>query len=384
MKQVPSADNSEVVKALAKQVVAYSLRNMERFAIAEATGDPSLAAANAAASLTQQHGGEQQVKEIAVPDVLYHLVGHVEGNYKNHDDDASAPDGDYIVGGTGVVKALQYVLGEKADDLRRSSIPNSPIAGIRRDRPGSSAGFQEEQRGKAKKMSKNLLESARQIRTRLQPALVKEATQGGDELSYRRLVFLDQTLQSMIARFEEEYPETRIAPQSPKAHSTTSSTEPSPLSLGTSIVTKHSDDEDEIDEEDGFRPAVSRHNSDVSLASRALGMEEGHFHRLGQRMRREVVDSPSVEAVKTPWTKEEEVARLEQLQDRIESISGPELKSLVEHDGWDSALRKVGMNMNDLRQLQEHDPEGWQEFLDSQMKARMNATRDQGARPTTQ
>ncbi|KAF7193119.1 MAP--likeous protein 1 [Pseudocercospora fuligena] len=373
---VPSADNSEVVKALAKQVVAYSLRNMERFAIAEATGDPSLATANAAASLAQE------VKEIAVPDVLYHLVGHVEGSSQNHDNDAPAPDGDYIVGGTGVVKALQYVLGEKADDLRRSSIPGSPIAGIRtpRDRPSSSAGFQEEQRGKAKKMSKNLLESARKIRTRLQPALVKEATQGGDEMAYRRLVFLDQTLQSMISRFEEEYPETRITSGSPKAPSTTSSTEPAPLSLDTSAVLKHSDDEEDLDEEDHrFRPAVSRHNSDVSLASRALGMEEGHLHRLGQRMRREVVDSPSVDAVKTPWTKEEEVARLKQLQDRIESISGPELKSLVEHDGWDSALRKVGMNLNDLRQLQEQDPQAWEEFLDSQMKARMNVAQE---RPT--
>merc|ERR1712070_894189 len=67
----------------------------------------------------------------------------------------------------------------------------------------------EEQRGKAKKMSKNLLESARKIRYRLQPALAKEAT-SGDELAYRRLLFLDQTLQSLIQRFEEEYPETRL------------------------------------------------------------------------------------------------------------------------------------------------------------------------------
>ncbi|KAK3065756.1 Microtubules assembly and stabilization protein, partial [Teratosphaeriaceae sp. CCFEE 6253] len=200
---VPSAENSEVVKALAKQVVAYSLRNMEQFAIAEATGHALPSMANATAKLTDPHGGAQKVKEISVPDVLMHLVGHVDGNASNHDGDDPAPDEDYIVGGTGVVKALQYVLGEKAEDLRRSSVPSTPISSgamtPREGRPGSSAGFPptEEQRGKAKKMSKNLLESARKIRTRLQPALIKEAT-AGDELAYRRLLFLDQTLQSMI------------------------------------------------------------------------------------------------------------------------------------------------------------------------------------------
>nr|GFD58764.1 hypothetical protein [Tanacetum cinerariifolium] len=83
---------------------------------------------------------DEQVKEIAVPDVLMHLVGHVEGDSGPHDDDEPAPDGDYIVGGTGVVKALQYVLGEKADDLRRSSV--APL-GSRSSRPGSSASLGE-------------------------------------------------------------------------------------------------------------------------------------------------------------------------------------------------------------------------------------------------
>ncbi|USW48181.1 Putative leucine-rich repeat domain superfamily [Septoria linicola] len=377
---VPSADNSEVVKALAKQVVAYSLRNMERFALAEATG--ALVTADATTSLTQPHGGEKQVKEIAVPEVLMHLVGHAEGSSDNHDDDDPAPDGDYIVGGTGVVKALQYVLGEKADDLRRSSIPSTP-SGTRPSRPGSSAGLgEEEQRGKAKKMSKNLLDSARKIRARLQPALAKEAA-NGDDMAYRRLSFLDQTLQSMIQRFEEEYPETRLAPP-PKTSSMTSSTDAPtlpPIKTG-DINGKLTDDEDELDEDElgSFRPAVSRHNSDVSLAARALGMEEGHLHRLGQRIRREVVDSPlaSVDAdeVVAPWSKEEEAARLRALQGKLEAISGPELKSLVEHDGWDSALRKVGANMNDLRILQEQDPRAWEEFKESQMKARMNLAQD--------
>lgn len=379
--KVPSADNSEVVKALAKQVVAYSLHNMERFAIAEATGTPTLAIADATASLAQPQGGEKEVKEIAVPDVLMHLVGHVEGSSENHDNDEPAPDSDYIVGGTGVVKALQYVLGEKADDYRRSSIPTPSGTRTPSQRNGSSAGpmGEEEQRGKAKKMSKNLLDSARKIRARLQPALAKEAA-NGDEMAYRRLAFLDQTLLNMIQRFEEEYPETRLAPPSPHAASTTSSTDaPTIPSIKTSDIVNKSDDEDEFDEDYPFRPAISRHNSDVSLASRALAIEEGHLHRLGQRLRREVVDSPSNATAledETSWSKEDEVARLKALQEKMEGISGPELKSLVEHDGWDSALRKVGANMIDLRILQEQDPKAWEDFKESQMKARMNLAQD--------
>ncbi len=39
-------------------------------------------------------------------------------------------------------------------------------------------------KGKAREMSKNLLNSARKIRARLQPALIKEAKTGND-MSYR-------------------------------------------------------------------------------------------------------------------------------------------------------------------------------------------------------
>ncbi|KAK5683427.1 Microtubules assembly and stabilization protein [Elasticomyces elasticus] len=379
--RVPSADNSEVVKALAKQVVAYSLRNMEQFAIAEATGH---AIPNAMAKLTGPHGGERKVKEITVPDVLMHLVGHVEGNSGPHDYDDPAPDEDYIVGGTGVVKALQYVLGEKAEDLRRSSVPGTPHstgAMTPRDgRPESSAGFPltEEQRGKAKAMSKNLLESARKIRQRLQPALIKEAT-AGDELSYRRLLFLDQTLESMVSRFEEEYPETRLssagsaalgAPSYPsRGSSMTPSDGKTDLSINTQLTeftsTSVSDDEDDLDQ--AIRPpsAISRHGSEVGLASRALSLEEGRLHRLGQHLRREVIDSPA--AMTAPETE-----RIKKLGEKLEAISGAELKNVVENEGWESILRRVGGNYDDLRALQEQDPEGFEQFKESQRLARMN------------
>jgi hypothetical protein len=155
---VPGPDSSEVVKALARQVVAYCLRNMENF-----SEIPEL---------------KPVQKEIVIPDVLLHLVGHTEGYSENHDNDPPAPDDDYIVGGTGVVKALSYCLLQKATDLRRQSVPTGGTV-----TPRTRANTLEES-GKAKTMSKNLLDSARNIRSRLQPALAREARAGND-MAYR-------------------------------------------------------------------------------------------------------------------------------------------------------------------------------------------------------
>jgi len=372
---VPSPESNEIVKALAKQVVAYSLRNMEHFAIAEATGDVD-ATANAAATLAAPHGGESNVKGVVVPDVLMHLVGHVDGSSQDADNDEPAPDDDYIVGGTGVVKALQYVLGEKANDMRKSSRPTTPVSGTR-----TPSGLDNEGRTKAKQMSKDLLQSARKIRTRLQPALIKEATDG-DEMAYRRLMFLDQTLQSMIQRFEEEYPDSRIAPNGAAVEPTASmassfqSTLASSFAMGERAELSNPAGDADDGEDDTVKPPMSRHNSDASLASRALTLEEGRLHRLGQHLRREIVAStpttltPPTDGTSPPPTAGQQ--RLEILKERLESTPGSELGPLVEKIGWKAVLEKVGANLEDLRTLQEQDPEGWEQFKDSQLAARMN------------
>ena len=166
---VPSPESSEVVKALAKQVVAYSLRNMERGTAAEAY-------VSAAATLADPHGGP---KAVAVPDILLHLVGHVDGNPEQHDSDEPAPDDDYIVGGTGVVKALGVCLGSRAIDYRRGSRDATP-SDSGANTPKQIVRGTDFTGGKAKDMSKNLLGSARKIRARLQPALAREAKEGNE------------------------------------------------------------------------------------------------------------------------------------------------------------------------------------------------------------
>lgn len=171
---VPTADSSEVVKALAKQVVAYSLRNLENLPLTEANG-------SAIAAIAGPHKSE---KHVTVPDVLLHLMGHVEGFPEDHDNDDPAPDDDYIVGGIGVVKALGVCLSRLGDGRRRSH-DITPV-GSGTATPKHVHQGVEVNKGKAKEMSKNLLGSARKIRSRLQPALVREA-KSGDEMNYSML-----------------------------------------------------------------------------------------------------------------------------------------------------------------------------------------------------
>jgi hypothetical protein len=171
--EVPSNDSSEVVKALAKQVVAYCLWNMERGAVAEIS--------EAVPAVSDANGTE---KGVAVPDVLMHLVGHAEGVPDLHDDEEEpAPDEDYVIGGTGVVKALGICLLNRGNDARRTHSGRvSPDVSEYTGRPLTPTDAVSS--GKAKQMSRNLLGSARRIRSRLQPALIKEA-KAHDRYNYR-------------------------------------------------------------------------------------------------------------------------------------------------------------------------------------------------------
>jgi hypothetical protein len=246
-------------------------------------------------------------------------------------------------------------------------------------------------------MSKNLLGSARKIRARLQPALLKES-RNGDQNNYRkrvaeksltndaniaseRLLFLDRTLEGMIKRFEDEFPETRLpssvtspplpdmGPTSPSesfelnggAESHISDTEPALAEAAAS------------DDEEVLRPMLSRHNSDVSLASRALSQEEGLMHRYGQQFRRDITQ-PDIEngITGTPGAHDQPV-HLQLLRAMVDGTSGEEIKNRILSEGEESIMRELSNEASELRQtLKEQDPEGWVKFVESQDAAMRN------------
>lgn len=384
--EVPSPESSEVVKALAKQVVAYCLGNMERGPVAEIS--------EAVAAISEPHGGE---KEVAVPDVLLHLVGHVEGFHENHDEDEPAPDEDYVIGGTGVVKALGICLRNRVNDSRRPSADRA-ISDLSEGGSGSATPKSPHvSGGKAKDMSKNLLGSARKIRARLQPALVKESRTGNHNnyrkrvaealltndanIASERLLFLDQTLEGMIKRFEDEFPETRLPSSvtSPPLPETSPESPSESFELNGGAESHISDTEPVLmeaiasDDEDGLRPMLSRHNSDVSLASRALSQEEGRMHRFGQQFRRDIT-KPDIEDGTTGKTEsQDQPVHLQLLRAMVEGTSGEEIKNRILAEGEESVIRELSNEASDLRQiLKEQDPEGWVKFVESQEAAMRN------------
>ena len=380
---VPSQDSSEVVKALAKQVVAYSLRNLELLPLAE-TSD------SAKAAMADPHGGE---KQLTVPDILLHLVGHVDGFPENHDSDEPAPDDDYIVGGTGVVKALDICLNRAADG-RKDSRDLSPLPSGT-GTPKKVLQGSEVSKGKAREMSKNLLNSARKIRARLQPALIKEAKAGND-LSYRgctsnhslytvlksilgRLQFLDSTLEGMIERFENEYPETRL----PKPATTTAD----PLSndnASTSSSLEHpntfihstptypalepaSPDQEDIDDNTAplIRPAsVSRRASSPSLASRQA-QEEGRMHRFGQRIKRDILRPETQDYAHGTTGTESEAQYLQDLRRRLEALEGGEIKERVQRLGPEAVFDMIGATAEELAAWERGNPEGFERIKEA-------------------
>lgn len=366
--EVPSPESSEIVKALAKQVVAYCLWNMERGPVAEIS--------QAAAAISEAHGGE---KEVAVPEVLLHLVGHVEGFHENHDEDEPAPDEDYVIGGTGVVKALGICLRNRGNDSRRPSADRA-FSDLSEGGSGSATPRTPVSGGKAKDMSKNLLGSARKIRARLQPALVKES-RTGDRNNYQRLLFLDQTLEGMIKRFEDEFPETRLSPSvtSPPLPDMGLASPSESLDLNEGAESRISDTEPVFveaagsDDEDNLRPVLSRHNSDVSLASRALSQEEGRMHRFGQQFRRDIINSNPEDPVPEAESKQDQALHLQLLRAMVEGTGGEEIKNRILTEGEEVVMQELSNEASALRQqLKEQDPENWVKFVESQEAAQRN------------
>lgn len=384
--EVPSSDSSEIVKALAKQVVAYCLWNMERGPVAEIS--------EAVAAISEPHGGE---KEVAVPDVLLHLVGHVEGFHENHDNDEPAPDEDYVIGGTGVVKALGICLRNRGNDSRRPSAERT-FSNMSDAHSGSETPRTPVSGGKAKEMSKNLLGSARKIRARLQPALVKEA-RSSDQNNYRkysffylslnaklidaeRLLFLDRTLEGMIKRFEDEFPETRLTSDITVppiiTHTHTSPAESIDLSNGVEEGGFEPDPASaepllSDDEYSGVRPVLSRHNSDVSLASRALSQEEGRMHRFGQKFRRDILKPEGEDHEHGTTGLEDHPLHLKMLRAMVEGLGGEEIRHKIETVGQEAVLEELSNEASLIRrELMLQDPEGWKKFAESMEAAQRN------------
>ncbi|RDW76699.1 putative cell wall biogenesis protein Mhp1 [Aspergillus mulundensis] len=357
----PSAENNEVVKALASQIVAYCLHNLEGGALeAELSGniDPS-----------------QPRTAVPIPEILQHIVGNGTADEGVDEDDELAPDEDYVIGGTGVVKALGVCLGNL--DQHMPGDVSGPPSGTTTPRHRKSRSLAAK---RPRDMSKNLLDSARGIRSRIESALVREDRAGNDD-NYRRLQFLDFTLQKMIQRFEDEYPETRIIPQPLKPTQDTSSQNSGDDSyLATSIGNLQSagatlDNENAVDDDEGDQYAVrlSRASSITSLYSRAMTSEEGHVHRLGQNIRRDFLPLDQAEEGESSEMMDE--SQFTALREKLDRLHEEQTRSHFESVGADKAFQELGSTVEELWAIQRQDSEAYERFRQSQIAAQINSGR---------
>lgn len=375
---IPTAENNEVVKALAAQIVAYSLRNLEGGAFAEELSDTVVTPG---------------ARDVPVPEILQHIVGHngpVEEPCGDEEDEP-APDEDYVIGGTGVVKALGVCLGNLDQHGVDAGDQSTPASGATTPRRRKSRGVVTK---RPRDMSKNLLESARNIRTRIQFALVREDRAGNDANYSKfhdkpcqdietellmpyvigRLQFLDYTLHKMIQRFEDEYPETRLSSQTapaavPDSSSQHSGEDANGPGVANNLSSSMIDNENAIDDEETDQYAIhlSRTSSMTSLHSRAMTSEEGHVHRLGQNIRRDFLNPPEGQGG------EEDDSHLVALREKLERLHEQQSESPFDSVDAEQAFEKLGTTVDELWAAQRQDAEAFEKFKQSQIAAQINS-----------
>lgn len=354
--EVPSEQSGEIVKAMGKQVVAYTLRNMERIP------DNDIGAAIASA-LNESQMEKDDSKSAGYPDVLAHLVGHdVLNRSDSEEDEDAAPDEDYVIGGTGVVKALTCCLKNRGDESRRQF--GEFVGEFEDGEPVTESRLATG--GKAKDMSKHLLAGARKIRHRIQPALQKARSTPSDEQNLRKLIFLDETLQGIIKRFEDEFPDTREGAE-PESPSTESIKTPLEELYPTPTITEDAAaNASDVDDDSKIHPPkpLSRTSS---VLSKMLAKEEGQALRIGHQLRfgftQENADLLSTDNLGS------DPKQVNMLQDMAEDVGG-ELLEMVKLKGPIRTFKEDRELV--FRCLRAADPEGWDKFVESQHKARAN------------
>ena len=189
----------------------------------------------------------------------------------------------------------------------------------------------------------------------------------------------------MIQRFEDEYPECRVEP--PKSPTATDETLSDAGSLPSPFANPFDPSEEDLNSasivgdttianEDKDRPvrvSISRHNSDVSLASRHLSQEEGRMHRFGQKVRRDILKPQTQDYAHGRTGEEVEAVHLQRLREKLEALDGHEIKDKVDQMGPDAVLKELGATADELLLLEKQDPEAFEKFKESQLTAQRNS-----------
>lgn len=189
----------------------------------------------------------------------------------------------------------------------------------------------------------------------------------------------------MIQRFEDEYPETRLqVSDTTSTHSSVPSSSP-PISTVPTLDNSITDITNPESDDDEPRTLRSRHNSDVSLASRHMSLEEGRLHRFGHRVRTGLLNpsrpssshDDSQQALLSGTMDDHGLPEhLRSLREYFSNYSGEEMRHMIEGKGWEQAFYSVVENAEELKNLERDDPVAFKTFRESQIAALKNRNPD--------
>lgn len=186
-------------------------------------------------------------------------------------------------------------------------------------------------------------------------------------------MFLDQTIEGIINRFEDEFPDTRQSNDTNELTSDPGSTAPEPnaspeLHEGDAFALSDTEDvETEL-----HPPIRSRSSSIISHTSRAFSEEEGRALRVGHKFRRSFMSQTEFNVLNS----DEEISKnphhvklvTSLMEDLMEDYD--EIRKKVEEKGIVKVFEEDRNNIWKL--LRDKDPAYWNVFLESQEKARAN------------
>lgn len=188
-------------------------------------------------------------------------------------------------------------------------------------------------------------------------------------------MYLDQTLERTIKRFEDEYPESKPKQSAAlgglSVNSRTSSYLEDTSSQLSRLVSKEDRPEEPVTEESH----LTRSGSNASLAAKALAQEEGRMHRFGQGMRRELLKPTGTDDALhgTSVNDAAESPHLTAFRNNLESFSGENIREAVEQRGVDNVIKELGINAQELANLERDDPEAFAKLKNAQMAAEVNS-----------
>lgn len=198
-------------------------------------------------------------------------------------------------------------------------------------------------------------------------------------------MFLDNTLNNIIKRFEDEFPDTRVSVLADSGIDVESLEDAQkrkkiPDDSGdlanstTSALLNSSDNEDAPQEEETAikSPSLSRSNSILSLSSKALADEEGRVLRAGHKLRVGIVDSRPYAALLTSAVKMvgADPNHIRVLHELLEELNDEVLNREVREKGVVRVFKERKGEI--LARLREADPVSWDRFVESQEMARKN------------